>query len=247
VRQTDLSSVGRPASHVRRSDTALARPNTTGQRPGRALRLLRDTVIICVIAVLVSAGLKTFVVRSFTVPSGSMENTLQVSDMIVVNELVPRVIPLERGDVVVFADPGGWENESAGAGKPVSPVGRALTFLGLSADGTSDYFVKRLIGLPGDSVVCCSTSGRLTVNGTDIGEPYILGAPSNTEFSVTVPAGSLWVMGDNRADSWDSRYHPDTPGTGFVRVSDIVGRAVVISLPITRWAWLDSFGAIFPR
>ena len=214
--------------------------------------LLRDVVIIFVVAVLVSFLVKTFVVRSFYIPSGSMENTLQINDRIIVNELQPAVFPLQRGDVVVFKDPGGWLPPAApSTGNPVgNAIGAVLDFVGLGASDSDQHLVKRLIGLPGDTVSCCNALGQMSVNGVPLKEPYVLlpagtSAVSAKSFSVKVPAGSVWVMGDNRYNSADSRYHMDDPGKGFVPISDVVGRAFVVSWPLSHWSWLDDYPQTF--
>lgn len=221
-----------------------------GRRSG--LLFLRDVLVVVVIALLVAFLVKTFVVRSFYIPSGSMENTLQINDKILVNELQPSLFPLSRGDVVVFRDPGGWLPKSP----PVvrNPLAQAadtaLTFVGLSASDSDDHLVKRLIGLPGDHVVCCDTAGRITVNGTAIHEPYIVIPPGQKNaatlaFDVTVPKGRIWVMGDNRYDSQDSSRNQALPGRGFVPLDHVVGRASVISWPVSRWTWLDDYPDVF--
>jgi signal peptidase I len=218
------------------------------------VRLVRDIAVIVVVALLVSFLVKTFVVRSFYIPSGSMENTLQIQDKIIVNELQPSLFPLARGDVVVFRDPGGWLPRAAPTRQnPVSQaVDTALTFVGLSASDSDDHLVKRIIGLPGDRVVCCDTAGRLSVNGVAIDEPYIVVPSGQTNaatlpFDVTVPAGELWVMGDNRWASQDSSRNQSLPGKGFVPVSAVVGRAFVISWPSSRWTWLSDYPEVFAR
>jgi signal peptidase I len=223
-------------------------------RPRRAAKkatwktLVRDVLVIFVVAVLVSFLIKTFVARSFYIPSGSMENTLQINDRIVVNELQPKIFPLARGDVVVFKDPGGWLPPQAPvAGNPVSAV---LDFVGLSASDSDQHLVKRLIGLPGDKITCCNALGQMSVNGVPLKEPYVL-LPAGVEpvsrddFSVTVPAGKIWVMGDNRYNSADSRYHQNDPGKGFVPLDDVVGRAFVLSWPVSHWTWLDDYSSTF--
>lgn len=233
-------------------------PTRPGRVTGRerdarsALLFLRDVLIVVVVALLVAFLIKTFVVRSFYIPSGSMENTLQVDDKILVNELQPSVFPLGRGDVVVFRDPGGWLPKSP----PVvrSPLAQAadtaLTFVGLSASDSDDHLVKRLIGLPGDHVVCCDAAGRITVDGTPLVEPYIE-IPAGEKnaatlaFDVTVPEGRIWVMGDSRYDSQDSSRNQALPGHGFVPLADVVGRAAVISWPVSRWTWLDDYPEVF--
>ncbi|WP_348788516.1 signal peptidase I [Leifsonia sp. NPDC080035] len=232
--------------------------STETLRPRRAARrsgwktLLRDVVIIFVVAVLVSFLIKTFVARSFYIPSGSMENTLQINDRIIVNELQPKLFGLQRGDVVVFKDPGGWLPPSAPEqGNALQKgVGAVLDFVGLGASDSDQHLVKRLIGLPGDHITCCNTLGQMSVNGVPLKEPYVL-LPAGQEnvsgkpFDVTVPAGKVWVMGDNRYNSADSRYHMDDPGKGFVPLDDVVGRAFVVSWPLSHWSWLSNYPETF--
>ncbi len=224
------------------------------QRRSRNTKLfIRDIVLILVAAVVISAGIKTFLVRSFYIPSGSMENTLQINDRILVNELVPGLIPVQHGDIVVFRDPGGWLPATP---RPLqNPVTAGIDWLlsvvGLSAPDSNDHLIKRVIGLPGDKVVCCNSLGQLTVNGVPLKEPYLklpnVDRASPADFSVTVPANSLWVMGDNRYNSSDSAYHftHGDPGQGFVPLSDVVGRAFVISWPINHWTVLGDFPNVF--
>jgi signal peptidase I len=213
---------------------------------------VRDTVLILVAAIVISVGIKAFLIRSFYIPSESMQDTLQVNDRIIVNELVPDMIAVKHGDVVVFRDPGGW--------LPASPVVQqnplsaavdwALSVVGLSAPDSNDHLIKRVIGLPGDKVTCCNAFGQISVNGVPISEPYVK-LPAGTskvsaiDFSVTVPADSYWVMGDNRYNSRDSRYNTDGPTKGFVPKSDIVGRAFVITWPSSHWTWLDDYPSVF--
>lgn len=215
--------------------------------------MLRDIMVIFVIAVIVSFLVKTFVARSFYIPSGSMENTLQINDRILVNELTPRFFALKRGDVVVFKDPGGWLPGSTATQQtnPVqSGINAVLDFVGLGASDSDQYLVKRLIGLPGDHVSCCNTLGQMSVNGVALNEPYVLLSPgsqavSKQSFSVTVPKNRIWVMGDNRYNSADSRFHMSDPGHGFVPVSDVVGRAFVITWPFNHWSWLSNYPQVF--
>lgn len=233
------------------------RPRSDRRRPRRSggLTFLRDLFIIVLAALLVSFLVKTFLIRSFYIPSGSMENTLQINDRVVVDELVPNVIPVHRGDVIVFTDPGGWlAGENLPDLQPKTPLGQAfewfLTEIGLGTADSDNHLIKRVIGLPGDHVSCCNDLGQMSVNGVPLTEPYItlppgVKAASGTSFSVTVPADSLWVMGDNRYDSKDSRYNRSTPSKGFVPMSDVVGRAFVISWPADRWRWLDDYPSVF--
>ena len=229
-------------------------PERSGRRPSRgAAGFLRDLVVIVVVAVLASFLIKTFLIRSFYIPSASMENTLQVGDRILVNELVPGLIPLQRGDVVVFTDPGGWLHNDpvAPPSNPVSAAGEwVLSLVGLSTQDANDHLVKRVIGLPGDHVTCCNALGQMSVDGSPLQEPYVVLQPgssavSGTAFDITVPKGRLWVMGDNRYDSADSRYNRDTPSKGYVPVADVVGRAFVVSWPVSNWSWLSDYPATF--
>ncbi|GAA4665150.1 hypothetical protein GCM10025780_02930 [Frondihabitans cladoniiphilus] len=225
-------------------------------RKGGTGRFLRDVVIIFLAALLISFLIKTFLIRSFFIPSGSMENTLQIHDRIIVNELVPKLMPLKRGDVIVFSDPGGWlgaeDQVSTSSGNPVvNGVQWFLTQVGLGTQDSDNHLIKRVIGLPGDKVACCNSFGQTTVNGVPLDEPYTKQPAIATDqiddlhFSVTVPAGSLWVEGDNRGDSADSRLQQKTPSGGFVPLSDVVGRAVLITWPIKHWSWLDDYPAVF--
>ena len=212
---------------------------------------LRDLVIILLIAIAVSWLLKTFLIRSFYIPSGSMENTLLVNDRIVVNELVPKAMAVQHGDVVVFKDPCGWlDTVPQPKGPWIQQAGEwLLSLIGLAAPDSDEHLIKRVIGLPGDVVACCDATGSLTVNGVPIDEPYILKAghtdAAPAKFTVTVPADSLWVMGDNRYNSRDSLAHIDEPSGGFLPESDVVGKALVISMPVSRWSVLDNYPATF--
>ena len=178
-----------------------------------------------------------------------MEQTLQVNDRILVNQLVPNVVDVKRGDVVVFRDPGGWLYPKAMATTP-SPFEKALQAVGLAADTTHDYVVKRVIGVGGDRVTCCDANGRIEVNGVPLNEPYIVipegkTRASDIDFDVTVPEGSVWVLGDNRYASKDSRYNQDQPGKGFVAESEIVGRAFLLNWPLEHFGWLSRPDATF--
>ena len=209
-----------------------------------------DVLSVVGAALVLSLIIKTFLLRSFFIPSGSMLETLQIDDRIFVNELVPNVIAPERGDVVVFKDPGGWlgtvETESK---KPIIDQGIDffLSAFGLIAPDSSQHLVKRIIGKPGDHVVCCSIQEKLTINGVEITEPYLSpdSKPSTKKFDVIVPADSYWVMGDNRSNSEDSRFHGDLPNKGFVNKKFIVGRAFVVSWPQSHWKWLDNYPDVF--
>jgi signal peptidase I len=226
--------------------------------PGRDRRrgwlsFLRDVVIIVLVAVLVSFLVKTFLVRSFYIPSGSMEDTLLVNDRILVDEITPRFSGYERGDIVVFRDPGGWLPVRTDPPRSfvVEALDWTLSLVGLSAPDSDDHLVKRIIGTPGDHVVCCNNLGQITVNGVPIDESDYLKLPSADspasadEFDVTVPEDRLWVLGDNRYSSKDSRYNQEQPGKGFVPVENVVGRAFLITWPFDRFGMLDFHHEVF--
>jgi signal peptidase I len=240
------------------TDTVNEAPNGAIEEPrdrrGKsALRFARDILLIFLAALLISFLIKTFLIRSFYIPSESMEQTLVRDDRIIVNELTPDLMPISRGDVIVFQDPGNWLTPQPVVEKNAvaAAIDSALGFVGLSATDSNDHLIKRVIGLPGDHVVCCDEFGRLTVNGTALEEPYtqIQEGSMNASpepFDIVVPEDSLWVMGDNRYQSADSAYHHvKEPGHEYVPYDDVVGRAFVISWPLDRWTWLDNYPLVF--
>lgn len=234
-----------------RSDSVLARFSRGLKRFRRnpLASFLIDLVVIVGAALILSVLIKAFLIRSFYIPSGSMLDTLQINDRIIVNVMVPDLIGVQRGDVVVFQDPGGWLG-----GVPTTEKSTleelsdfVLGTFGITAPDSAEHLVKRVIGMPGDTVTCCDEDGRLMVNGVGIDELYLKPGvnPSDIEFSVVVPEGQFWVMGDNRPNSTDSRYHQDLPTKGFVPEGIIVGRAVVISWPFDNWSYLDNYPEVF--
>jgi signal peptidase I len=222
-------------------------------RRSRGVLSVRDLLIIFVLALLISVGLKAYVVRSFYIPSASMNPTLVRNDRVLVNLLVPDVVSLQHGDVVVFQDPDNWLNTSV-VESPSADEGVIETVLGALPFGpdNNDHLIKRVIGLPGDTVKCCDTDGQLMVNGIPIDEPYIAIRRGETkatpdEFDVTVPAGNIWVMGDNRYNSGDSAFHRNEESGGFVPLADVDGRAFVINWPFNRIGILGNHPDSFDR
>ncbi len=208
-----------------------------GDKGKRKRSFWRELFVIVVAALVLTILIKAFLVQVFSIPSASMENTLQPGDRILVNRLVYHLRDITPGDVVVFSGDGSWDPQPPPApGNLVARIWDDITGLvGVSVPGT-DY-VKRVIGVPGDRVACCDTQGRVTVNGVPLTEQsyiYPGDAPSTLKFDITVPQGRLFVLGDHRSDSADSRYHPDAPGNGTVPESAVVGRAFVIIWPPSR-------------
>ncbi len=235
------SSGGPDGSDATRSRTADRRPVSH-----TVVLFGRELAIVVLVALILSLLIKTFLVQPFWIPSGSMSNTLVDGDRIVVSKLTPGPFDLHRGDVVVFTDPGGWLPEHHDRH---GPAVKALQFIGLYPAG-DNHLIKRVIGLPGDRVKCCTARGLVTVNGTALHEPYLHPGdpPSQKEFDITVPQGRVWVMGDHRSNSGDSRYHDDGTGTsGSVPIDDITGRAIAIVWPIDRVSWLSDYSQVFDR
>ena len=206
--------------------------------------LLREVAGALVTAIVVSLLIKTVLVQAFFIPSGSMEPTLHgcprcVSDWVLANKLTSRLGGVHRGDIVVFQDPGGWLPHASPTSGPQSRAHDALVFLGLAPSSSQSDLIKRVIGVGGDTVE--GRGNKVYVNGTQLVEPYVFpgDSPSDADFRVTVPVNELWVMGDHRSDSSDSRFHRQDPGKGFVPVTDVVGRAFVIIWPLHRAGSLD--------
>jgi signal peptidase I len=205
--------------------------------------LLRELPIIVGSALIVSIIVKTFFLHFFFIPSGSMENTLQVGDRIAVNKFGALFSDIKRGEVVVFADPDNWlgaapEDSNKGIAGQVKNV---LITVGVVPDPAKQFLIKRVIGVGGDTVICCDSAGKLQVNGKSVNEPYVYenNTPSDSKFNVTVPNGYIWVMGDHRAASADSRFHTDDVNKGMVPLTKVVGRAAFIVWPISNWDFLE--------
>jgi signal peptidase I len=203
----------------------------------------RELPILLVIALGLALILKTFFVQAFYIPSGSMEDTLQVGDRVMVNKLAYKIGDIQRGDIVVFNGVDSWAPEVQVA-EPSNPISRAVSdvagIFGFGTPSEKDY-IKRVIGLPGDHVQCCDKQGRVTVNGIPLDEPYLFPGndPSDSEFDITVPQDRIWVMGDHRAESSDSRAHATDPGGGSIPIDSVIGRAFVIIWPVTDMGLLS--------
>jgi signal peptidase I len=249
--QTERGVVSVVATEV---DNSALGPGQDSHRGRDAVApMLRESAIIVVLALLLSLIVKTWLVQAFYIPSGSMENTMLVGDRVIVDKLVPSPISLKRGDVIVFQDPGHWLPAEAPVQRSAlaSALNTTLTLVGLVPGDQENHLIKRVIGLPGDHVVCCTVSGHLTVNGVALNEPYLFPGdqPSQQTFNITVPAGRVWVMGDHRSDSADSRAHDDNSGgaMGSVPESLIVGRAITVIWPVQDWAWVANPSQTFAK
>ncbi len=192
------------------------------------------------IALLLALLIKTFLVQAFSIPSDSMQNTLQRGDRVLVDKLTPWFgSEPERGEVVVFHDPAEWLS-----GEPTPDPNfaqKVLSWIGLMPSAEEKDLIKRVIAIGGDTVEC-KKGGPVVLNGKELDEPYIY--PGNTACDdapfgpITVPKGKIWVMGDHRQNSQDSRWHTQDSTQGFVPVDKVVGRAVVVAWPISRWSTL---------
>lgn len=211
---------------------------------------MRELVVIVAIALVLSFLVKTFLAQPFFIPSQSMESTLDVGDRIIVSKFTPQHSPLHRGDIIVFSDPKTWGSIPEHRSLFQRVVNDSLVFIGVLPGG-GDHVVKRIIGMPGDHVKCCTKSGKLTVNGVEITEPYIDAGsvPSTMPFDITVPAHEVWVMGDNRNDSADSRFHDANSNgkLGSVPMSDITGQVVAIAWPISRIQAMKDYSYVFAK
>ncbi|WP_051468046.1 signal peptidase I [Actinomadura oligospora] len=204
----------------------------------------KELPILIAVAVILALVIKTFAVQAFYIPSGSMENTLLVGDRVLVNKIVFHTRDITRGDVIVFKGPPSWQPEVQ-VSKPSNPFSKAVRWIGTAfgvAPTEKDY-IKRVIGIPGDHVKCCDAQGRITVNGVALDEKaYIYvdpidhqqDKPSESPFDITLQDGQLWVMGDHRSNSLDSRAHQDGPENGAIPTKDVIGRAFVKVWPLNR-------------
>ncbi|MFJ1868455.1 signal peptidase I [Streptomyces sp. NPDC088097] len=228
----------RPDEGVERE--AEAQDEDEGAETHKPRSFWKELPLLIGIALLLALLIKTFLVQAFSIPSDSMQNTLQRGDRVLVDKLTPWFgSEPDRGEVVVFHDPANWL-----AGEPTPDPNFAqqiLSKIGLMPSADEKDLIKRTIAIGGDTVEC-KKGGPVVVNGKALDEPYIF--PGNTPCDdapfgpITVPKGKIWVMGDHRQNSQDSRYHMQDSTQGFVPVKDVVGRAFVVAWPVTRWSTL---------
>ncbi|HKJ11819.1 MAG TPA: signal peptidase I [Ornithinimicrobium sp.] len=231
--QADPASGGEPAS-----------PAPRRARDG-IWSVIREVLSVAAIALVISFLIKTFLAQAFWIPSGSMENTLVYGDRVIVSKVQSGPLAIDRGDIVVFEDPGDWlpPVTPPDRGPVLNPVVDALEFVGLAPTTEGNHLIKRVIGLPGDRVRCCDGEGRVTVNGQALDEDYLFPGdePSESAFDVTVPEGRVWVMGDHRSISGDSRAHDDGSGAnGSIPQDRIVGQAMALVWPLSRLDWFQT-------
>lgn len=202
--------------------------------------LARELITVVATALILSVLVRTFLVQAFYVPSASMENTLQENDRIIVSKISTQLTGINRGNVIVFHDPGGWLGE--GFPNPHdTPVGRVLQAIGIVPANSGNDLVKRVVGVANDTVKCCDPKGRITVNGVGFDEPYIKEGSTTDQvtFEVLVPEDHVFVMGDNRGNSEDSRFHLDK-NNGMVPIKDVVGRVAMRVWPISRVGGIEN-------
>jgi signal peptidase I len=237
----DAGQVGEDADFERSDDDDGSADTPPKKKQGS---FWKELPILVGVALALAMVIKAFAVQAFYIPSQSMENTLKVGDRVLVNKIVYHTRDIKRGDVVVFNGLDSWDPEVQYA-EPKNPVSKLLHAIGSAfgvVPGEKDY-IKRVIGVPGDHVACCDKQGHVTVNGHPLMETQYIytdpqtgeqNRPSDSKFKVTVPAGHLWVMGDHREVSYDSRGHIGDPGGGTIPESRVIGRAFVVVWPLSR-------------
>lgn len=210
----------------------------------RVWLVVKEIVSVTAIALVISFLIKTFLMQAFWIPSGSMEDTLVIGDRVIVSKVQAGPLSVERGDIVVFEDPDNWlpPTVEVDRGTLRNGVADVLEFVGLAPTREGNHLIKRVIGVSGDTVECCTTEGQVSVNSEPLNEGYLYpgDAPSLQPFEITVPEDAVWVMGDHRSISGDSRVHDDGSGaTGAVPTDRVVGKAVALVWPLSRAEWFD--------
>jgi len=232
VRGDDVEGAG--ADDEANGATATGHQSAQGSRSSKPeTPWWKEGLILVGTALILALVIKTFFVQAFYIPSGSMERTLEVNDRILVQKVSYWFGSPQRGDIIVFDDPANWLGEEDGT-QPSNPVTKALSFVGLYPAG--GHLVKRVIGIGGDQVRC--HDGVVQVNKVALDESSYVTLPPQActgIWSVVVPPDHLWVLGDNRNDSADSRVHMGDPGGGYIPVADVVGKVFVTVWPPGRW------------
>lgn len=202
----------------------------------KIINSIKETIVIIVSALILSLIIKTLFFQFFFIPSGSMENTLQIKDRVMVNKFATFFSDIKRGEIAVFQDPGNW---LSGNSNDDSYFKKVLQFTGVLPSDSKQYLIKRVIGVGGDRVKCC-IDGKLVINGEAVNEDYIYPGdkPSEIEFDIKVPKGYIWVLGDHRSNSADSRFHLDN-NNGLIPLENVTGRAVFIIWPLNRITLLE--------
>jgi signal peptidase I len=216
-------------------DQDQGQPQASTKKKPSFVRSVVEFVVIIVVALALATGIRTFIAQPFYVPSGSMEQTLQIDDRVIAAKITTAISGVKRGEIMVFKDPGDWlppmEQNSDGWR---SAVARVLTFVGLLPSDSGDDLVKRVIGIEGDQVACCNQAGQIVLNGVSLDESaYVNGPTDQVLFDITVPEDSMFVMGDNRGNSADSRFHLDQ-NNGAIPNENAVGRVVAVVWPLSR-------------